>query len=94
MLIFLGNNENKAIVLSHCTGMGPGPVQGQMESTVRCRNVHTGGERQRKGPGPIVSYCALPIPGTSPGTVPVQCDYTIITIEKHSNEGIGSSRLL
>ena len=37
----------------------------QMESIVLCRNVHTG-SRQIPGPGPIVSYCAGPVPCTGP----------------------------
>ena len=37
-------------------------------SNILCRHVHTG---PRQGQGPIVSYCASPIPCTAP--VPVPC---------------------
>ena len=40
----------------------------QVESIVLCRNVHTD-SRQIPGPGPIVSYCAGPVPCT--GSIPV-----------------------
>ena len=43
-----------------------------MESTVHCRNAHTG-RRQGEGSGPIVPYCASPVPCTGP----VHYDYTI-----------------
>ena len=47
------------------TGMGPGTGQGlgtgSMVSEILSRKVQTG-LRQIQGPGPIVSYCASPIP--------------------------------
>ena len=68
MLIFLGNNKNKAIVLSHCTGMGPGPVQGQMESTLVVRDR----ERDQDLLFPIV-----PFPFLETVPVPFPCSVTI-----------------
>ena len=47
-----------------------------MGSTVRCRNVHAG-RRQGRRPGPIISYCASPIPYIGPCPILVQHDYTI-----------------
>ena len=44
-----------------------------MESIVLCENVYTGA-RQGQEQRPIVSYCAIPVPCTSPGPVPVQCE--------------------
>ena len=50
---------------SHCTGMGPGQVQGmgpgKMGINMMYRNVHNG-PRQGKEPGSIVSYCAGKVP--------------------------------
>ena len=56
------------------TGMGPGPVQGpngKYSTMWKCSHW------SKTGTGPIVSYCASPIPCTDLGHVPVQCDYTI-----------------
>ena len=55
----------------------------QMTSTVHCRNVHTG---TGKGPGPIVFYCASPIPRTGPSPIPVQYDYTISLLHKNGKD--------
>ena len=65
------------MVFSHCTetapgkrqGMGPGP----MGPDILYRNVLTG-PRQGMKLGPIVSYCAGPIPCTSSDPVPEQCE--------------------
>ena len=40
------------------------------------RNTHTD-PRQEKEPGFIVSYCAGPVPSTSPGFLPVQCEQAV-----------------
>ena len=61
------------MVYSHLSGMGPDPVQVQMESVVQCRNFHTD-LKQGQVTGPIVSYRASPIPCTGPGPAPVQCE--------------------
>ena len=56
---------------------------GTRTGTVSCRCVHTG-QKQRKGLGAIVSYCASPVPCIGQGPVPVQCDYTTIVAHLHS----------
>ena len=62
---------------SHCTGSGqgmePGTGPGSIGPSKLCRNVHTA-SRQGQGPGPIVSYCATPVPCTGLDPCPVQCD--------------------
>ena len=59
---------------SHCMGPGPGMGPGSMGSIKLCRSVHTA-LRHGQGPGPIISYCATPIPCTGPDPCPVQhCD--------------------
>ena len=57
------------MVYSHCMGLGIGP--GSMRSNILCRKVNTG-LRQGQGPGPIVSYCASPVPFA--GSCPLQCE--------------------
>ena len=56
---------------SHCTGTGPGQVQGMglgaKGTYMLYRNVHTG-LRQGKGPGSIVSCGARPVPCPLIGT--------------------------
>ena len=58
---------------SHCTGQRgrTGTGLGAMGSNILYRNVHSGLRREEE-PGHIVSYCAGPVPCTSP--VPVQCE--------------------
>ena len=61
----------RLMVHSHYVGLGlrkgpgSGTGLGSMDSNISYRNVHTS-PRQRKGPGPIVSYCASSIPCTAP----------------------------
>ena len=50
--------------------MGHEPGMGSMRSNELRRNIHTG-PRQGQGLGPIVSYCASPIP--VPPIVSVPC---------------------
>ena len=58
---------------SHCTGprpeMGPETGPGPVSSNKLCRSVHTA-PRPAQGPGPIVSYCVIPIPCAGPGPFP------------------------
>ena len=62
---------------SHCTGkrLGTGTGIGTqlMGPSMLYRNVHTG-PRPGKEPGSIVSYCANPVPCSTPGPVPVRCE--------------------
>ena len=76
--MFFGKSQEYVVTAySHCTGTGPGQVQGTgpgaMGTAMLYRNVHTG-PRQGKGPRSIVSYCACQVPCTCPGPVPVQCE--------------------
>ena len=45
----------------------------QMKSIVSSRNDHTGPKRGQ-GPGPIVFYCANPVPCTDPVPVALRCE--------------------
>ena len=69
------NIEAELMAYSHCTEIGLRQVQGMgsgaMSSNILYRNVHIG-LRQGKEPGPIVSYCAVPVPYTC--RVPVWCE--------------------
>ena len=47
-----------------------GTGKGTKWKVVLCRKFHAG-LRQRQGPGPIVPYCASPVPRTGPGPVHV-----------------------
>ena len=49
----------------------------QIGIIVLSANVHTV-PGQGQGPGPIVTYCASPIPCTGPSLVCVQCEYNIM----------------
>ena len=53
--------KKRVTVCTHCTGGGPGPVQGPngKYSIVPCRNAHTS-PRQGQASGPIVFYCTSP----------------------------------
>ena len=55
-----------AMVFSHYTGKGLGMGLGSMGSNILCRNVHTC-PRQGQVLGPILSYCANPVPSSAPG---------------------------
>ena len=61
---------------SHCTGQGPGQIQGMglMGPNILNRNVHTG-PGQGQEPDPLSIHCASPVPCTCPG--PVQCECPI-----------------
>ena len=57
----------------------PGTDTGVREpnSVVLCGHVYTG-PRQRKGPGPIVSYCASPVSFNSSNPISGQCQYILV----------------
>ena len=71
------------MVYSHCTGLEPGRRReqrqgmGSMGSNILCRNVYTG-LRPRHFPGSTVSYCASPVPSTTPGPVPYSVNKPLV----------------
>ena len=71
----IGISQVIVLAHSHCTGTGPGQVQGialGLKNTLY-RNVHTG-PRQGQETRPIVSYWVSRVSGTCPDPISIWCE--------------------